>query len=82
MKSEDVDNYGRPKSEYISKIQAMSESDLQKETERRIRLSAYASNHPRSDYHWQLDACYDEYLENRGGDSGYEIAYKNAMGRM
>ena len=35
-------------------------------------LSAYAANNPRSDYHWQCDACYDEAI--RRGDEGLYIS--------
>jgi len=54
------DNYGKPKGDYLAKIAAMDDRQLQDETEHRIWLSAYANNNPRSDYHWQVDACYDE----------------------
>lgn len=54
------DNYGRPKSEYLAKVSAMDDEKLLQECKDRIWLSAYANNNPRSDYHWQVDACYDE----------------------
>jgi hypothetical protein len=54
------DNYGKPKGDYLAKIAAMDDQQLENETAERIRLSAYASNNWRSDYHWQCDACYDE----------------------
>lgn len=40
-----------------------------------IWLSAYASNNPRSDYHWQCDACYDE-CKKRGKEDIYNRAHK------
>jgi len=73
------DNYGKPKSEYLKKIASMSRDELLKETESKIWLSAYAANNPRSDYHWQCDACYDEWSK-RDDVEGYEIAWKRASG--
>lgn len=67
------DNYGRPKSDYIEKIEQMDYTELFSETKDKIWLSAYANNNPRSDYHWQCDGCYDEWL--RRNDVG---AYKKA----
>ena len=70
------DNYGKPKSEYIAKIAAMSDEQLQSECESKIWLSAYANNNPRSDYHWHVDACYDECAKRGKGDI-YKNAYKS-----
>jgi len=53
------DNYDRPKMDFVNKLLTMNDNDLQKQCERFIWLSAYANNNPRSDYHWQCDACYD-----------------------
>lgn len=39
-----------------------------------IWLSAYANNNYRSDYHWQVDACYDE-CEKRNKIDIYEKTY-------
>ncbi|RNB59468.1 hypothetical protein EDM57_04825 [Brevibacillus gelatini] len=75
---EGKDNYGRPKSEYLEKLSNMDYESLLKETEDKIWLSAYAANNPRSDYHWQVDACYDEWSK-RGDVKGYEKAYKNVV---
>jgi hypothetical protein len=73
------DNYGKPKSEYINKIAGMEYNDLMKETEQKIWLSAYAGNNPRSDYHWQCDACYDEWVKREGtGSKSYDKAWHNA----
>ena len=69
-------NHGRPKQDYINKISKMTEEELHDETRQMIYLSAYAANNPRSDYHWQCDACYDEWVENRKNPDGYTIAYK------
>ena len=54
------DNYGNPKSDYILKLQAMTNEELRHTCSERIWFSAYASTNPRSDCHWQCDACYDE----------------------
>ena len=60
MKTKTLDNYGQPRSEYIAKLAAMNDPDLSAECGQMIWLSAYAANNPRSDYHWQCDATYDE----------------------
>jgi hypothetical protein len=54
------DNHGRPKADYLAKLAACTDEQLAKECDQYIWLSAYASNNPRSDYHWMCDACYDE----------------------
>ena len=54
------DNYGKPKTDYIDGLRAMDDMLLREACEQMIWLSAYANNNPRSDYHWQCDACYDE----------------------
>lgn len=69
------DNYGKPKSEYLEKVSNMNYEQLLAETEQKIWLSAYANNNPKSDYHWQCDACYDEW-KKRNDLNGYEKAYK------
>ena len=51
------DNYSKPRQNYADRISAMTDEELLKETESTIWLSAYANNNPRSDYHWQADAC-------------------------
>lgn len=68
------DNYGRPKREYLEKLAAMTDEQLTEETEKKIWLSAYANNNPRSDYHWNVDACYDEW-QRRGKGEEYTAAY-------
>jgi len=77
MEYQDNDNYGKPKSAYLKKIAAMSDEDLLRETEDKIWLSAYASNNPRSDYHWHVDALYDEW-KRRGKEYQYAVAYDAA----
>lgn len=75
------DNYGKPRSEYVNKIQQMSKKELMEETERKIWLSAYANNNPRSDYHWHVDVCYDEWMDRDGNSNNYERAWKKAAGQ-
>lgn len=77
---EGKDNYGKPKSEYLAKLGSMTEYELLKETENKIWLSAFASNNPRSDYHWHADACYDEW-KKRGQTDKYHLAWKAASGQ-
>jgi hypothetical protein len=69
------DNYGRPKVDYITKIGNMAYDELMKETKGKIWLSAYADNNPRSDYHWQCDACYDEWVKREGNNRSYSVAW-------
>jgi hypothetical protein len=54
------DNYGRPKSKYLAKIAAMSDEELRSECYSMIYQSARCNNNPRADWHWMVDACYDE----------------------
>ncbi|VWD49637.1 hypothetical protein BLA17378_08623 [Burkholderia aenigmatica] len=61
------DNYGRPKSEYLAKIAAMDDEKLASETYQMIYHSARCNNNPRADWHWMVDACYDE-CKKRPGD--------------
>lgn len=68
-------NYDNPKVDYMQKVALMNEDDLFAETKSKIWLSAYASNNPRSDYHWQCDFCYD-LLSLRSKESVYKKAHK------
>jgi hypothetical protein len=63
--------------EYDAKLLAMTDKALFDECKSMIWLSAYASNNPRSDYHWQCDACYDECVR-RGQPQIYDEAHKAA----
>lgn len=54
------DNYGKPRIDYVRKVQAMSLAKLEEETDSKIWLSAFANNNQRSDYHWHVDVCYIE----------------------
>lgn len=78
---EGKDNNGKPKHEYVSKLATMTDTDLFKETESKIWLSAYANNNPRSDYHWHVDALYDEWV-HRGKSEEYKKAYEQASRTM
>ena len=55
------------KKAYAEKLSAMTDEDLYKEAKQKIWLSAYANNNPRSRYHWQCDATYEE-AKKREGD--------------
>jgi hypothetical protein len=59
------DNYGRPRQLFADKLAAMDDEKFLSEAGHYIWLSAYATNNPRSDFHWQCDATYDE--ANRRG---------------
>jgi len=69
------DNYGNLKQDYLDKLQTLTDSLLSAECEHMIWLSAYANNNPRSDYHWQCDACYDE-CDRRNKVEIYSVAHK------
>lgn len=68
------DNYGKSKLIYIEKLKDKSDKDLFEECKSKIWLSAFANNNPRSDYHWHVDACYDE-CSNRNKIEIYNKAY-------
>ena len=76
-KYEGKDNYGKPKSEYLAKLHSLGVKELGDECENMIWLSAYANNNPRSDFHWQCDACYDECARRHQGHI-YTAAHKRA----
>lgn len=68
------DNYGKPRQVFADKVAALDDKEFVKEAQQRIWLSAYANNNPRSDYHWQADACWDE-AQRRGKPELYKAAY-------
>ncbi len=68
------DNSGKPRQIFADKIAVMDEDALFEKCKEMIWLSAYANNNPRSDYHWQCDACSDE-CERRGEPDIYSKAY-------
>jgi hypothetical protein len=71
------DNYGKPRQGFANRIGTADDDEFIRIAEERIWLSAYADNNPRSDYHWQADACYDE-AERRGSPELYARAYRRA----
>lgn len=71
------DNSREKQDAYFTKLNAMNDVDLQREAEHVIWLSAFAANNPRSCYHWQADACFDE-AEMRGKPEIYKQAYDAA----
>lgn len=75
-KYEGNDNYGRPKSLYLEKIAAMTDEELQDETEGMIYQSARCNNNTRADWHWMVDACYEE-CQKREDKDIYKRAYKS-----
>lgn len=68
-------NYGKPKIEYINSLRSMDVDTLLTEIKDKIWLSAYANNNPRSDYHWQCDACHDVCVERFGNADLYQQAW-------
>lgn len=71
------DNNGKPKSDYLATVAALDDEALEKEAEKMIWLSAFANNNPRSDFHWMVDAIYDE-CSTRGKTEIYRRAYDQA----
>ncbi len=69
-----LDNYGRPKSDYLNKIGGMSYDELLVEIQSMIYHSARCANNQRADWHWMVDACYDESV--RRGSDIYDVAYE------
>lgn len=67
---------GYTKEEYAAKLQTLSDRELRKEAEQYIWLSAYASNNPRSAYHWMCSATYDEALRRDKVKQIYTAAYR------
>lgn len=70
-----LDNHGKPKADYIKKLEGCTDKELADECDKYIWLSAYASNNPYSDYHWMCDACYDE-GQRRGKPEIYSLSHK------
>ena len=71
------DNDGKPRLLYAWRLWMMTDDALLHETEQKIWLSAYAANNRRSDYHWQVDVCYDECVR-KGKPEMYDKALKQA----
>jgi hypothetical protein len=77
---EGTDNYGRPRQDFADMLAAAGNEEYMAIAEEYIRLSAYASNNPDSDYHWQAEACYDE-AKRRGRPELYQAAWNRAAGK-
>ena len=64
------------KADWTAKLVAMTEGELRAACNQYIWLSAYATNNPKSDYHWMADACHDE-CERRGTvDEVYQAEWR------
>lgn len=74
---EGIDNYGKPKQDFADRIASWSDEKLENEAETIIWLSAYAANNYRSDYHWQVQAIYNE-CSRRNKASIYTRAFEKA----
>jgi hypothetical protein len=67
--------------QYRKKLAGMTDDDLLNEVESKVWLSGYAANNPRSEYHGQCDATYDEakrrekvWLYQRGWNAAFRSA--------
>lgn len=69
------DNYGLPKADYLLKIAAMDDKALEGECYSMIYQSARCNNNSRADWHWKVDACYDEARKRDDECSIYVNAY-------
>jgi hypothetical protein len=76
-----LDNSGKPRKEYADRLKKLSDQALEGEAGLKIWLSALADNNPRSDYHWQCDACFDE-AERRLKPEIYDRAWDEAAGSL
>lgn len=74
---EGKDNFGKPRQAFADKLAALDDAGFVSEAQNRIWLSAYANNNPRSDYHWQANACYAE-SQRRGKPELYGFAFRKA----
>lgn len=71
------DNSPAKQEEYCRKISEMDDAALLREVESKVWLSAFASNNPRSCYHWHADALYDE-AERRQKPEIYKQGFERA----
>lgn len=55
-----IDNDRKPRQLYADRLAVMNDEQLSAEMEKKIWLSAFVANNPRSDYHWHCDATYSE----------------------
>jgi hypothetical protein len=65
--------------EYCIQLQGMDDTDLRKECNVYIWLSAYASNNPTSAYHWKCDMALEE-CKRRGKEAIYTSEHRKLMG--
>lgn len=72
-----TDNLGNPRQDFANRLAALPDDKFVKDAETYIWLAAYAANNPRSDYHWQADACGAE-AERRGKPELYRQAFEQA----
>lgn len=56
----------------------MTDAELESECGSMIYMSAFCANNPRADWHWKVDACYDE-CEKRGNGIIYQRAYDETV---
>jgi hypothetical protein len=73
------DTDGKPKSAYLKKISRLKKEDLILETRNQIWLSTYDSNKPRSDFHWHVDALYEEIQKRYGNSALYNECYQKVI---
>ena len=76
------DNYGRPKSAYIEKLEAMSDEEIESETYSMIYQAARCANNPKADWHWMVDVCWDV-CKSRPNDiykKAYDECYRGHAG--
>ena len=74
-----VNNHQRPRPDYVAKLEAMTDTELEAAADQMIWLSAYANNNSRSDYHWQCYCCYDELMRRTHTDEAYGRIHKKLM---
>ena len=77
VKIEGKNNRGEPRQEFADKIAVMRDAAFLDRAETIIWLSAFANNNPKSDYHWQANACYAE-AQRRGKPELYTQAWEKA----
>lgn len=75
---EGKDNYGKPRQNFADKLASLTDEEFIDVAKDTIWLSAYAGNNPRSDYHWQADACHNE-AKRRGKPMLYQKAWNKAV---
>lgn len=73
------DKYGRQKSQYLDKIKFMDDKQLHSECFDMIYQSARCSNNPRADWHWMVDACYDETKRRNKVEEIYTRAFNQCV---